>query len=91
VRPGDVIVAINNTPVKGPEQLKELIAKAGKTVALLVQRDDARIFISAARLIVGGDPFWAGLRARLFFPDAVGSTRSRPLEPARPGVETRER
>jgi serine protease Do len=45
VRPGDVIVAVNNTPVKNPEQLKELIAKAGKTVALLVQREDARIFI----------------------------------------------
>lgn len=45
VRPGDVIVAVNNTPVKSPEQLKELIAKAGKTVALLVQREDARIFI----------------------------------------------
>jgi len=45
VRAGDVIVAVNNTPVKSPEHLKELIGKAGKTVALLVQRDDARIFI----------------------------------------------
>ena len=45
VRPGDVIVAVNNTPVKSPEQLRELIGKAGKTVALLVQRDDAQIFI----------------------------------------------
>jgi len=45
VRTGDVIVSINNTPVKSVEQLKELVAKAGKTAALLVQRDDARIFI----------------------------------------------
>ena len=45
VRPGDVIVAVNNTPVKSPEQLRELVGKAGKTVALLVQREDARIFI----------------------------------------------
>jgi len=45
VRPGDVIVALNNTPVKSPEQLRELVGKAGKTVALLVQREDARIFI----------------------------------------------
>ena len=45
VRPGDVIVSVNRTPVKSPEQLKELIGKAGKTAALLVQRDDARIFI----------------------------------------------
>jgi serine protease Do len=45
VRPGDVILSVNRTPVKSPEQLRELIAKAGKTVALLVARDDARIFI----------------------------------------------
>jgi serine protease Do len=45
LRAGDVIVSVNRTPVKSPEQLKELIGKAGKTVALLVQRDDARIFI----------------------------------------------
>ena len=40
-----MIVAVNSTPVKSPEQLRELVGKAGKTVALLVQRDDARIFI----------------------------------------------
>jgi serine protease Do len=45
VRPGDVIVAVNNTPVKTVDELKSLIAKSGKTVALLVQRSDARIFI----------------------------------------------
>ncbi|HUO90707.1 MAG TPA: Do family serine endopeptidase [Rhizomicrobium sp.] len=45
VQPGDVILSVNRTPVKNPEQLKELIGKAGKTVALLVQREDARIFI----------------------------------------------
>jgi serine protease Do len=45
VRAGDVIIAFNNTPVKSAEQLKELVSKAGKTVALLVQREDARIFI----------------------------------------------
>ena len=45
VRPGDVIVAFNRTPVKSPEQLRELVGKAGKTVALLVQRDEAKLFI----------------------------------------------
>jgi serine protease Do len=45
VHPGDVIVAVNNTPVKSPAELKSLVDKAGKTLALLVQRDDARIFI----------------------------------------------
>ena len=45
VQPGDVILSVNRTAVKSPEQLKELIGKAGKSVALLVQREDARIFI----------------------------------------------
>jgi serine protease Do len=45
VRPGDVIVAVNSTPVKSVDQLKSLVDKSGKTVALLVQRDNARIFI----------------------------------------------
>ena len=45
VQPGDVIVAINNEPVATPEQLRDRIAQAGKTVALLVQRDEGRIFI----------------------------------------------
>ncbi|HEX8009489.1 MAG TPA: DegQ family serine endoprotease [Casimicrobiaceae bacterium] len=45
VRPGDVIVAVNNTPVKSVEDLRAMIDKSGKTVALLVQRNDARIFI----------------------------------------------
>jgi serine protease Do len=45
VQPGDVIVAVNNEPVATPEQLRERIANAGKSVALLVQRDDGRIFI----------------------------------------------
>src|SRR5215471_11279893 len=45
IRPGDVIVAVNNTPVKNVDELKSLVEKSGKTVALLVQRKDARIFI----------------------------------------------
>ena len=45
VQPGDVIVSVNRTPVTSPEALKAAIDKAGKSVALLVQRDDARIFI----------------------------------------------
>ena len=45
VRAGDVILALNNTAVKSPEQLRELIGKSSKSVALLVQREDARIFI----------------------------------------------
>jgi serine protease Do len=45
VRPGDVIVAVNNTPVKSVEELKSVVDKSSKSVALLVQRNDARIFI----------------------------------------------
>ena len=45
VRPGDVIVAVNNTPVQNVDELKGLIAKSGKTVALLIQRGEARIFV----------------------------------------------
>jgi serine protease Do len=45
VRPGDVIVAVNTKPVRSVEELKALVAKSAKTVALLVQRDNAQIFI----------------------------------------------
>jgi serine protease Do len=45
VRPGDIILSVNNTRVKDVEQLREMIAKSGKNAALLVQRDDARIFV----------------------------------------------
>ncbi len=39
IAPGDVIVAVNGTPVKSPAELRNLIQKAGKSVALLVQRN----------------------------------------------------
>jgi len=45
VRPGDVIVSVNSTPVKSVDHLRDLVSKSGKSIALLVQRDDARIFI----------------------------------------------
>ena len=45
VRPGDVIVSVNRAPIRTPEDLRAAVAKSGKTAALLVQRDDARIFI----------------------------------------------
>ena len=45
VRAGDVIVAANRAPVNTPEDLKAAIDKADKTVALLIQRYDARIFV----------------------------------------------
>jgi serine protease Do len=45
IRPGDVVLAANGTPVKSTADLRAQVGKFGKTVALLVQRDDARIFI----------------------------------------------
>ena len=45
IQPGDVILAINGTPVKSVEQMRGLVARAGKHVALLVQHDDATIFV----------------------------------------------
>lgn len=45
LQPGDVILSVNSTPVNSVEQLRDIITKSGKTVALLVQREDARIFV----------------------------------------------
>jgi serine protease Do len=45
VQPGDLVLAINGKPVHDVEQARGLIAKANKSVALLVQRDGQRIFI----------------------------------------------
>ncbi|GKT14947.1 DegQ family serine endoprotease [Acidovorax sp. SUPP2522] len=45
VQPGDVLLAINGTPARGVEQVREAMAKAGKSVALLIQRDGDKIFV----------------------------------------------
>ncbi len=45
IQQGDVIVSANGTPVTNVDQLQKLVRKAGKTVALLVQRDGGRIFV----------------------------------------------
>ena len=45
IRPGDVVLAVNGEPVTTPEQLKAIVGKAGKRVALLIQRDEARLFV----------------------------------------------
>ena len=36
---------MNGTPVKSVEELRSVIGNAGKSVAVLVQRDDARIYV----------------------------------------------
>jgi serine protease Do len=45
VQPGDVILALNGTPVRSVAQLRGLVAASGKHVALLVQRDGAQLFV----------------------------------------------
>jgi serine protease Do len=45
IRPGDVILAFGNESVKSPEQLKRLVDKAKGNIAVLVKRDEARIYI----------------------------------------------
>jgi serine protease Do len=45
VQPGDVILGVNNRPVKSVGDLKSAVEKAGKHVALLVQRGDATVYV----------------------------------------------
>ena len=45
IQAGDVILAVNGRPVTSVEQLRDVIAKAGNSVALLIQRDNAQIFV----------------------------------------------
>ena len=45
LREGDVVLALNNQPVTSVSEFRELLDKAGKRFALLVQRGEARIFV----------------------------------------------
>jgi serine protease Do len=46
IQAGDVILALNNRPVKSVKELRQLVEKAdGKTVALLIQRRDVRTYV----------------------------------------------
>jgi serine protease Do len=45
VQPGDIVLALNGTPVTTPEQLREQVAKSGKRAALLIQRDNRQLFL----------------------------------------------
>jgi len=46
IQPGDVVLSLNDTLVESQEQVAELEAKAGKVVAVLIQRNHARSFVS---------------------------------------------
>lgn len=45
IRQGDVILAVNDRPVKGVEDLRKAADSAKRNVALLVQRQDAKIYV----------------------------------------------
>jgi len=45
MRPGDVILAVNGENVKSVEDLRRLTAKAKGNVAVLVKREDSRIYL----------------------------------------------
>jgi serine protease Do len=45
VQPGDVILALDREPVRSVTQLRRLLEKSGKHIALLVQRNDAKIYV----------------------------------------------
>jgi len=38
-------LAVNGTPVKDIDQVREIVAKSTKSVALLIQRDGNKIFV----------------------------------------------
>src|SRR6266568_1104405 len=45
VQPGDVILALNNQPVKTADQLRRLVDRSRGTVALLIQREGNKIYV----------------------------------------------
>jgi serine protease Do len=45
IRQGDVILAVNGTPVKTVDELKKLVNGTAKSIAVLVQRDDAQLYV----------------------------------------------
>lgn len=45
VQPGDLLVAVNGTPIDSVDQVRSMLAKATKSVALLIQRDGNKIFV----------------------------------------------
>ena len=45
VQQGDVLLSINGVPVKNIDQVRSAVAKADKSVALLIQRGDSKIFV----------------------------------------------
>jgi serine protease Do len=45
IQRGDVMLSFNGTPLKSAEELRELVGKAGKSAALLIQRENRQLFV----------------------------------------------
>ena len=45
IQPGDLIVGVGTAKVKSIDELRKLVDKSGKTVALLVERDGRQIYV----------------------------------------------
>ena len=45
IEPGDVLISVNGRPVNSIEQVRDMVSKASKSVALLIQRGGDKIFI----------------------------------------------
>jgi serine protease Do len=45
IQPGDVLLSVNGKPVNSVEQVRDVVGKSSKSVALLIQRGDDKIFI----------------------------------------------
>jgi len=45
MQPGDIILALNSTPVSSVEELRKALEKSGKRAAVLVQRDAGKIYV----------------------------------------------
>ncbi|MEO7128505.1 MAG: PDZ domain-containing protein, partial [Rhodoferax sp.] len=45
VQSGDVLLAIDGTPIRSVDQARSAVAHSGKSVALLIQRGEDKIFV----------------------------------------------
>jgi serine protease Do len=45
VQPGDVLLSVNGRPVTSVDQVRDVVGKSSKSVALLIQRGNDKIFI----------------------------------------------
>jgi serine protease Do len=45
IQRGDLLLSFNGSPLKSAEELRTLVGKAGRSAALLVQREDRQLFV----------------------------------------------